>query len=378
MQRVTSIACSGRRYLLHSWYQRLRLFLDESVGRRWGTSFCRLIGRLLFANLKAHLIRYDLLDLLRLLFDLSNVLSTLLGYITHVIGLVIRILGLDRLSSRRLTGKFSARLHGLDSALSRLIDGNAACSLWNACSVFEILLSIGGRRIEIYNLFVKDDDIGCSLQLLVYLSNLRTIRRGWQLVLHFFQSRNFYDLPSWHLILRVDDLRHVLTRRIPTHCKTSALTTRKHLLERWVRRRLLYLVIPCSLLISFVEFIRLPLGVRFRIYLEITVLLWIRGVFAHLRLVVFGIVIKEDTLVNAFVVGQQESLFSATRHLIQLLGDFLGHIFLSQVIIVIWVILVYVIATETLFLELLAILRVKLQLPCCKNFSLFFVRLVLV
>ena len=153
----------------------MRLFLDESVGGRRGTSFCCLIGRLPFANLKAHLIRYNLLDLLRLLFDLSNVLSTLLGYVTHVIGLIIRILRLDRLSTSRLAGEFSARLHGLNSALGRLIDMDAAGSLWNTRYIFQVFLAIGGRGIEIYNLFIKDDHIVCSFQLLVYLGNLGTI-----------------------------------------------------------------------------------------------------------------------------------------------------------------------------------------------------------
>ena len=213
----------------------------------------------------AHLIRYDLLDLLRLLFDLSNVLATLLGDVTHVIGLVIRILRLDRLSTSRLAGEFSARLHGLNSALGRLIDMDAAGSLWNTRYIFQVFLPIGGRGIEIYNLFIKDDHIVCSFQLLVYLGNFGTIRRRRQLVLHFFESRNFDDLSSWHLILRVDDLRLDLTRRVPTHCKTYALTARKHLLERRVRRRLLDLVVPGSRLISFVEFVRLPLGLGFRV-----------------------------------------------------------------------------------------------------------------
>ena len=64
-------------------------------------------------------------------------------------GLVLKgtyiVLGLDRLGTCRLAGELSARLHGLDSALGRLIDVNAACSLWNTCSVFELLLAIGGR-----------------------------------------------------------------------------------------------------------------------------------------------------------------------------------------------------------------------------------------
>lgn len=295
-----------------------------------------------------------------------------------MIGLVIRILGLDRLGTCRLAGELSARLHGLDSALGRLIDVNAACSLWNTCSVFELLLAIGGRWIEIYNLFVKDDHVVCSFQLLVYLGDLGTIRRRCQLVLHLFQPRNFYDLPSWHLILRVDDLRLNLAWRVPTHCETHALAAWKHLLERWVGRRLLDLLIPRSLLIGFAEFVRLPLGLSFRVQLEIIVLLWVRRVFAHFGLVMFGIVIK-DALVNALVVGQQEGLLSATRQLVQLLCDFLRHAFLRiPSIIVIWVVLVYVVATETLFLELFAILRVELVLPRSENFFLLLVRLVLV
>lgn len=207
------------------------------------------------------------------MFDLSNVLSTLLRNVAHVIGLVIGVLGLDRLGSRRLAGKFSTSLHGLNSALGGLIYMNATSSLWNTFRIFEFLLAIGGRRIEIYNLFIKDDDIVCSFQLLGYLGNLGAIRRRRHLVLHFFQSRNFDDLPSWHLILRVDDLRLDLTRRVPTHCKTYALTARKHLLERRIRRRLLNLVIPGPRLISFVEFVRLPLGLSFRVQLQIIVLL---------------------------------------------------------------------------------------------------------
>ena len=95
--------------------------------------------------------------------------------------------------------------------------------------------------------------------------------------------------------------------------------------------------------------------------------------FAHFRLVVLSIIVKEDALVNAFVVGQQKGLFSATRQLINLLGDFLCHAFLRSTIIVVGVVLVDVVAPETLFLELFAILRVKLVLPGGKNFFLLLV-----
>ena len=71
----------------------MRLLLDEGVGRRSGASVCGLIGRLLFADLQAHLVGYHLLDLLGLLFDLPDVLAALLGDVAHVIGLVIGVLG---------------------------------------------------------------------------------------------------------------------------------------------------------------------------------------------------------------------------------------------------------------------------------------------
>lgn len=99
--------------------------------------------------------------------------------------------------------------------------------------------------------------------------------------------------------------------------------------------------------------------------------------FAQFRLVVLSIIIKE-ALINALVVGQEKGLFRATCHLIQLLCQILGHVFLRPTIIVVGVILVDVVAAETLFLKLFPILRVKLVLPGCKNFFLFCLRLVLV
>lgn len=192
------------------------LFLYEGVGGRGGGCIGRLRGGLLFAHLQTHLVGNHLLDLLRLLFDLPNILAALLRDVAHVIGFVIGALGLDGLSPSRLTSELSARLHGLDGALGRLIDVDTARSLWNTGSVLEILLIIVGGRIEIYDLFVKNDNIICSFQLLIYLSNLGAIRRSLQLILHFFEARNFDNLPSWHLILRIDDLRLDLTGRIPT------------------------------------------------------------------------------------------------------------------------------------------------------------------
>lgn len=71
-------------------------------------------------------------------------------------------------------------------------------------------------------------------------------------------------------------------------------------------------------------------------------------------------------------------MFIAGRHLIQLLGDFLGYVFLTRIIIVIRVVLINVIAVEALLLELFAILRVELLLPGGNNLLLLLCRLVLV
>lgn len=186
-------------------------------------------------------------------------------------------------------------------------------------------------------------------------------------------------MPAWHLILRVDDLRLDLTGGVPTHGKPYALTAAwEHLLERRVRRRLLDLVVPGPL-ITLVELIRLPLSLRFRIHLQIIVvvlLLGIGGVFAHLGLVVLGILI--EALVDALVVRQEKRLLLPSRHLIQLLSDLLRNILLGPTIIVVRVVLVNVVTAETLFLKLLAILRVEFVLSRGENFLLLLIGLVLV